>query len=93
MDNLNTFRKEILELDKQILQLLSERGTFVQKIGIEKQKLNLKIYNSKREKDLIVQLKSSNKGPYNSMMIECIFKTIFKVSKELQVKDNLPKHL
>ncbi|MGG0256571.1 chorismate mutase [Bacillus toyonensis] len=84
MDRINELRKKVTELDKQLLDILNQRGNVVQQIGDEKNKLKLNIHNQIREEEVIKQLKSLNSGPCNSQMIEEIYKVIFKVSKELQ---------
>ncbi|EOO26180.1 chorismate mutase [Bacillus cereus VD133] len=86
MDNLQVLRKKVTELDKKILHILNKRGQLVQKIGAEKNKLDLKICDLEREKELLAELKLSNEGPYSSQMIEGIFENIFKCSKELQMR-------
>ncbi|OUB35429.1 chorismate mutase [Bacillus thuringiensis serovar yunnanensis] len=86
MNNLQMLREEVTELDKKIVQILNKRGELVQKIGIEKNKLKLKICDLKREKELLAELKLSNEGPYSPHMIEEVFGNIFKCSKELQIK-------
>ncbi|QWI73096.1 chorismate mutase (plasmid) [Bacillus mycoides] len=91
MDNLKILRKEVAEVDKQILRILNKRGQLVQKIGDEKNKLNLKVFDSKREMEILAELKLSNEGPYSSQMIESIFKNIFKMSKNLQMNRNTTK--
>lgn len=88
MNNLQILRKEVTELDKKILQILNKRGKIVQKIGVEKNKLNLKVCDLKREKELLAELKLSNEGPYSPQMVEGIFENIFKYSKELQMKQD-----
>ncbi|EJR91189.1 chorismate mutase [Bacillus cereus VD196] len=88
MNNIQILRRAITDLDRELLGILNKRGQIVRKIGTEKKKLNLNIYDSKREDELLTKLKDSNNGPYSSQMIEEIFKCIFKFSKDLQKTEN-----
>lgn len=84
MSELCVLRRKILELDKELLQIINRRGEIVKKIGAEKIKLNIKIENSQRETELLEQLASLNCGPYTFAMIEKVFIQLFDISKELQ---------
>ncbi|MDZ4417400.1 chorismate mutase [Bacillus cereus] len=84
MNELCILRGKILELDTELLNLLSRRGEIVKKIGKEKMKLDIKINDPKRENELLHQLTALNCGPYGNTMIEKIYKELFQISKELQ---------
>ncbi|PEQ03540.1 chorismate mutase [Bacillus toyonensis] len=86
MNELRVLRKKILELDKELLQIIIRRGEIVKKIGAEKIKLRIKIENPQRENELLEQLASLNCSPYTFEMIEKVYIQLFDISKELQEK-------
>ena len=91
-NKLDQYRKEIVSLNDQILDLLSKRGELAQKIGEEKNKQGIQVYDPEREKEMINQLLDQNKGPFNDNVIKQLFKEIFKASTDLQKSEN-EKHL
>ncbi|HCT2097160.1 TPA: bifunctional 3-deoxy-7-phosphoheptulonate synthase/chorismate mutase [Staphylococcus aureus] len=91
-NKLESYRSEIVSLNHQILDLLSKRGELAQKIGEEKLKQGIRIYDPQREKEMLNDLIDSNKGPFNDNTIKQLFKEIFKASTDLQKSEN-EKHL
>ncbi|ARJ50024.1 bifunctional 3-deoxy-7-phosphoheptulonate synthase/chorismate mutase [Staphylococcus lutrae] len=92
VSNLELYRKQIEDINDQILDLLSKRGELAQKIGEEKRKQSTVIYDPQREKEMLNTLIDKNKGPFNDNVIKQLFKEIFKASTDLQKSDN-EKHL
>ncbi|HEC2155301.1 chorismate mutase [Staphylococcus delphini] len=85
-DKINKYRERINLINLQILELLSSRGELAKKIGEEKRKLGLKVYDPKREEEIISQLLDQNRGPFDDEAIKDIFEEIFKASRDLQKK-------
>ncbi|HHQ2480323.1 TPA: chorismate mutase [Bacillus cereus] len=92
MEKLDVLREKVIELDRQLLDILNKRGNLVQQIGDEKNNRKLNIHNPIREDQVIKQLKLFNSGPCNPKMIDNIYKEIFKASRELQ-KQKIKKTL
>ncbi len=86
-DELKELRKEIDELNKELLKILSTRGEIVKKIGQIKSKKGISLVDSDREDEILKEIKKQNKGPYSSAQIGKIFQEIFKQSVELQKED------
>ncbi|MDG0844546.1 bifunctional 3-deoxy-7-phosphoheptulonate synthase/chorismate mutase [Staphylococcus equorum] len=91
-DKLQEFRSEIVDINEEILNLLSKRGKIAQKIGEEKRKQGTAVYDPQREKEMINKLLDKNEGPFNDNVIKQLFKEIFKASTDLQKSEN-EKHL
>ena len=91
-DKLQEFRSEIVDINEEILNLLSKRGKLAQKIGEEKRKQGTAVYDPQREKEMINKLLDKNEGPFNDNVIKQLFKEIFKASTDLQKSEN-EKHL
>ncbi|HLR19888.1 MAG TPA: bifunctional 3-deoxy-7-phosphoheptulonate synthase/chorismate mutase [Staphylococcus sp.] len=91
-DKLQEYRSEIVDINEEILNLLSKRGKIAQKIGEEKRKQGTLVYDPQREKEMINKLLDKNEGPFNDNVIKQLFKEIFKASTDLQKSEN-EKHL
>lgn len=83
---LQKVREQIDDINKQILNLISERGELAKQVGRIKIQQGKDLYDPTREQEIINRLMESNKGPFDNNEIEEIFKVIFKTSLELQKK-------
>ncbi|HKL13763.1 MAG TPA: chorismate mutase [Halanaerobiales bacterium] len=86
-DELKELRKEIDQLNQELLKILSSRGKVVKKIGKIKQKKGMPIVDKDREDEILNKIISQYKGPYSSKQIKKIFREIFKQSVALQKED------
>ena len=78
-------RKQINEIDNQILKLLKERFEISKKVGKYKKQNNLSIKNKKREKQLLEKNKNRAKGfNLKSGFVEKLFRLILKESRKIQ---------
>ena len=57
---MDVYRKQVEDIDLQILKLLKERLFIVSKIGEIKKTNNIPIYNKEREDKVVTKLKSYN---------------------------------
>ena len=80
---LKKLREDIDKIDNDLVDLLNKRGDDVIKIGNIKNKLNLKVFQPQREKEIIDKLKSKSTVLKNSS-IEAIWKEIMSASKLIQ---------
>ncbi|WP_421617619.1 bifunctional 3-deoxy-7-phosphoheptulonate synthase/chorismate mutase [Brevibacillus sp. TJ4] len=83
-DQIETIRKQIDQLNLQILDLLNQRASLVQELGKEKEKLGSNRFDPERERQMLNQLVEHNKGPFNDTTVRHLFKQIFQVSLDLQ---------
>jgi len=74
-------RKEIDKIDSQIVKLLDKRIKLSKQIGEYKKKNNLKITDSKREKEVLKNVKKKSK---NSAFVLKLYKLIIRESKRKQ---------
>jgi len=81
---LNENRRQIDVLDQEILTLLNERAKLSINIARIKSQNEMPVFVPEREKDLIEQIISQNKGPLDEEAIRNIFFTIMEESKKLQ---------
>ncbi|MDQ0242867.1 3-deoxy-7-phosphoheptulonate synthase/chorismate mutase [Bacillus fengqiuensis] len=85
---LQTLRKQIDELNLQILSLLNERGKIAQQIGQLKEMQGTKRFDPVRERESLDMIAEHHDGPFETSTIQHIFKEIFKASLELQEDDH-----
>ena len=78
------FRKEIDLIDKEIIDLISRRGTLAKQVGLTKD--DGVIYRPEREAQILTALKKYNKGPLKSESIVNIFKAIISNCRALEKK-------
>lgn len=78
-------RKQIDEIDNQILELLKERFEISKKIGKYKKQNNLPIRNKKREKQLLEKNKNKAKD-FNLKpdFVKKLFRLVLKESRRIQ---------
>ena len=83
--DIEELRKEIDNINSEIVRLISKRNKVVKKIGDYKKNKGLEIYDSKREIEILKKIKLlAKKEGLNEKFILRIFKEILKNSKELQ---------
>jgi chorismate mutase len=80
--NLNKYREQIDNCDKEILKLLEKRFLISKLIGEYKRKEGLKVYDKKRETEILN--KRVNESSLNKKFVFKFFRLLFKESKRLQ---------
>ena len=83
-NDLNELRNKIDEIDKIIIDAFIERMEIVKDISNYKKENNLPVYDSLREKELLIKRKEMANNNFYSNDIENLFKLILKISKEHQ---------
>ncbi|GJM45103.1 MAG: bifunctional 3-deoxy-7-phosphoheptulonate synthase/chorismate mutase [Gemmatimonadota bacterium] len=84
MSPLRDLRDRIDEVNEQILDLLSARGEIVLEIARDKGVRGLDGYDPSREERMLAELTSDLRGPFAAAQIRDVFRTIFRISLELQ---------
>jgi chorismate mutase / prephenate dehydratase len=72
-------------LDRKLLTLLNQRLHIVLEIRKIKKEMGKKIYDPKREKEVLERLRRKNKGPLKKKDLEKIFSAIMEVSRKSQI--------
>jgi len=80
---LRKLREDINKIDDDLLDLLNKRGKSVIQIGNLKKKLNLKVFQPQREKEVIDRLKNKS-STFKDTSIEAIWEEIMGASKLIQ---------
>ena len=77
-------RKKIDKVDQELLYLLNQRAEQVIELGKIKHKLDLKIFDPKREKSIFMNMTEKNPGPLPVDAIVRIFERIIDESRRLE---------
>lgn len=85
---LDPLRAKLDVINRQLLELLSERAQVAQEIGQEKKKQGGPAFDPVREKQMLEDLVARNKGPLSKETIRHLFKQIFQASQNLQQADH-----
>ncbi|WP_258103021.1 prephenate dehydratase [Marinoscillum sp. MHG1-6] len=87
---LEELRKEIDQLDDELINLLNKRMEVVKKVGSFKRDSNTAIYRPEREKAIIDRLEANSIGGLlNRAAIEAIFLEIFAVSRNYELPERV----
>jgi len=78
------WRKEIDELDRRLVELLSERARAAVAIGRLKRHTNLPIYEPERERIVFENVQRVNQGPLPGRDLVRIFERIMDVMRNIQ---------
>jgi chorismate mutase len=82
---LKTKRKVLDFIDQKLLTLLNHRLRIALEIGKIKKEMGKKIYDPKREKEVLERLKRKNKGLLKEEDLKKIFTTIIQVCRKSQI--------
>jgi chorismate mutase len=77
-------RIRIDALDRQLVELLSERARAAQTIGYLKAATSLPVYEPNREKIIYANVRAANKGPLPDIELVHIYERIIDVMRALQ---------
>ena len=81
---LEELRDQIDVLDRQLVELLSERARAAQMIGHLKAATSLPVYEPEREKVIYANVRAANKGPLPDIELTHIYERIIDVMRALQ---------
>ncbi|MGB7136157.1 MAG: chorismate mutase [Acidobacteriaceae bacterium] len=82
--DIETFRREIDELDRQIVALISKRAAAAQEIGRLKRQTDLPVYEPNRERVIFENVRTHNPGPLPDIELVHIYERIVDVMRALQ---------
>jgi chorismate mutase/prephenate dehydratase len=81
---LHDLRKEIDQIDEQILQLLNRRAELAQQIGNMKMRSRTQFFTPEREQQIYHRLSQLNRGPLSNQQIRAIFREIISAARALE---------
>ncbi len=81
------WRLKIDELDRRIVELISERARAAQQIGRLKKSTSLPVYEPNRESIIFANVRAANKGPLPDIELTHIYERIIDVMRALQQEE------
>lgn len=78
------FRQKIDQLDRRLVALLNRRARAAEHIGRLKRKTQMAIYEPRREKMILDNVRRSNRGPLSHRQLAEIYRRIIRAMRELQ---------
>jgi chorismate mutase/prephenate dehydratase len=84
MNELEKLRRQIDEIDNEILELLNRRSDIVLSIAHIKRNENAKYYSPEREREILERLMALNKGPFPNETLKVIYREILSASLSLE---------
>src|SRR5271154_4657903 len=85
------WRKKIDELDRRLVELLSERARAAVEIGRLKRNTNLPVYEPERERTVFENVQKLNHGPLPGRDLVRIFERIMDVMRNIQKEEIVTK--
>src|SRR4030066_2471550 len=84
MKELERLRKEIDEIDNEILNLLHKRADIVIEIAHIKRNEKAKFYSPEREREILERLTALNRGHFPNNTLKVIYREILSASLSLE---------
>lgn len=78
------WRKEIDEIDSELLRLLNMRAQLALKVGVLKKEADLPFCDPVRERSVLQRLQDLNAGPLGQNAVERLFRRIIRESRRLE---------
>ena len=78
------WRKEIDEVDLELLRLLNVRARLALKVGVLKKAAALPIVDPDRERIVLQRLQELNSGPLDQRAVAKLFRRIIRESKRIE---------
>ena len=89
--DIEDWRKKIDELDRKLVELLSERARAAVEIGRLKRNTSLPIYEPERERIVFANVQQANPGPLPGRDLVRIYERIMDVMRNVQKEEIMPK--
>jgi chorismate mutase len=89
--DIEDWRKKIDELDRKLVELLSERARAAVEIGRLKRDTSLPIYEPDRERIVFANVQAVNPGPLPGRDLVRIYERIIDVMRNVQKEEIVPK--
>ena len=85
------WRAKIDELDRKLVELISQRAQAAHAIGELKRGAHMAVYEPDREKAVFDNVKSTNKGPLSDRDLLRIYERIMDIMRQIQQEEIAPK--
>jgi chorismate mutase len=89
--DISDWRKKIDELDRKLVDLLSQRAQAAHEIGRLKRGAGMPIYEPDRERTVFNNVRSVNPGPLADRDLQRIFERIMDIMRGIQQQEIAPQ--
>lgn len=89
--DIEDWRKKIDDLDRKLVELLSERARAAVEIGRLKRDTHLPVYEPDRERIVFENVQEANRGPLPGRDLVRIYERIIDVMRNIQKEEIVPK--
>ena len=83
-DDLHQRRRQIDQLDTELLRLLNQRAALACELASIKKSSGLAVYDGRREQQILDRICGQNSGPLESEGLTSIFRCIIRESRKLE---------
>jgi chorismate mutase-like protein len=88
--DISDWRKKIDELDRKLVELLSQRAQAAHEIGKLKHRAGMPIYEPDRERNVFNNVRGMNPGPLPDRDLLRIYERIMDVMRQIQQEEIAP---
>ena len=85
------WRRKIDDIDRKLVDLLSERARAAHEIGRLKREVGMPIYEPDRERMVFDNTKQANRGPLADRDLQRIYERIMDVMRQIQREEIAPE--
>ncbi len=89
--DISDWRRKIDELDRKLVELISQRAQAAHEIGKLKRSAGLPIYEPDRERNVFSNVKSVNPGPLPDRDLLRIYERIMDIMRQIQQEGIAPR--
>src|ERR1700733_3644311 len=89
--DISDWRKKIDELDRKLVELLSQRAQAAHEIGKLKRGIGMPIYEPDRERTVFDNVRGMNPGPLPDRDLLRIYERIMDIMRQIQQEEIAPK--
>ena len=82
--NISEWRRRMDEIDKKLVELLNERCRCALQIGHLKQQANIPLYQPAREREVLANAETNNRGPLTDAAIRRLFERIIDEARSAE---------
>jgi chorismate mutase-like protein len=87
------WRRKIDEIDRKLVDLISQRAHAAHEIGKLKRVAGMPIYEPDRESKVFENAKKANKGPLPDRDLQRIYERIMDIMRQIQVEEIAPEKI
>jgi chorismate mutase len=88
--DISDWRKQIDELDRKLVELISQRAKAAHEIGKLKKTARMPIYEPDRERKVFQNVQQLNRGPLSDRDLQRVFERIMDVMRQIQKEEIAP---